>query len=175
MDAESLSVYYGKKHYAARLKRFIVILKKETCLLDCGCCDRKINCTHKAIAMWFLKHTERLSRPWSQAIELKQKNNRELMAKTCESLFYPPMDEELLLRMINYLHDFKKYDIDLLCNFKVFEKSKIPSNITPEKNICIDCQTHFSNPVKVCDNVRVFTMRGIVTGFKSYAKKMQYL
>ena len=74
-----------------------------------------------------------------------------------------------------YLHDFKKYDIDLLCNFKVFEKSKIPSNITPEKNICIDCQTHFSNPVKVCDNVRVFTMRGIVTGFKSYAKKMQYL
>ena len=81
------------------------------------------------------------------------------------------MNEELLLRMIKYLHNFKKYDIDLLGNFKFFEKSKIPSNITPEESVCIDCQTPLSNPVKVCDNVRVFTMQGMVTGFKSYVKK----
>ena len=81
------------------------------------------------------------------------------------------MDEELLLRMIKYFHNFKKYYIDLLGNFKFFEKSKIPSNITPEESVCIDCQTPLSNPVKVCDNVRVFTMQGMVTGFKSYVKK----
>ena len=80
------------------------------------------------------------------------------MTKNCESPFYPPMDEELLLRMIKYLHNFKKYDIDLLGNFKISEKSKIPSNITPEESVCIDCQTPLSNHVKVCDNVRVFTM-----------------
>ena len=68
------------------------------------------------------------------------------------------MDEELLLRMIKYFHNFKKYYIDLLGNFKFFEKSKIPSNITPEESVCIDCQTPLSNPVKVCDTVRVFTM-----------------
>ena len=80
------------------------------------------------------------------------------MTKNCESPFYPQMDEELLLRMIKYLHNFKKYDIDLLGNFKISEKSKIPSNITPEESVCIDCQTPLSNHVKVCDNVRVFTM-----------------
>ena len=93
------------------------------------------------------------------------------MTKKCESPFYPPIDEELLLRMIKYLHNFKKYDIDLLVNFKIFEKSKIPSNITPEESVCIDCQTPLSNLVKFCDNVRVFTMQGMVTRFKSYVKK----
>ena len=123
------------------------------------------------MAMWFLKQTEQLSRPWIQTIEVNQTNNRELKTKTCELSFYPPLDEEFLLRMIKYLHDFKKYDIDLLGNFKVFEISKIPSNITPEESVCIDCQTPLSNPVKVCDNVRVFTMQRMVTGFKSYVKK----
>ena len=35
MDAENftyLSVYYGKKHYSARLKRVTVMFTKETCL-----------------------------------------------------------------------------------------------------------------------------------------------
>ena len=81
------------------------------------------------------------------------------------------MDEELLLRVIKYLHNFKKYDIDLLGTFKIFEKSKIPSNIKPEKSLCIDCQTPLSNPVKVCENMLVLTMQGMVTGFKSYVKK----
>ena len=62
-----LSVYHGKKHYSARLKRFIMFTK-ETCLLGCKCCNRKINCIHKAMAMCFLKETEQLSRPWSQTI-----------------------------------------------------------------------------------------------------------
>ena len=63
LDAENfthLSVYHGKKHYSARLKGFIVMFTKETCLLHCRCCDRKINCIHKAMAMWFLKQTEQL-------------------------------------------------------------------------------------------------------------------
>ena len=80
------------------------------------------------MAMWFLKETEQLSRPWSQTIEVNQRDNRELMTKTCDSSFHPPMDEELLLRMIKYLHNFKKYDIDLLGIFKVFEKSKISNS-----------------------------------------------
>ena len=103
MDAEHftyLSVYHGRKTYSARLKRFIMFTK-ETCLLDCRCCDRKINCIHKAMAMWFLKQTEQLSRPWSQTIGVNQTDNRELMTKNCESPFYPPMNEELLLRMIS--------------------------------------------------------------------------
>ena len=82
-----------------------------------------------------------------------------------------PTDGYLLLLMIKYLHIFKKFDIDLLGNFKVFEKSRIPSNITPEESVSIDCQTPVSNPVKVCDNVRVFTMQGMVTGFRSYVRK----
>ena len=113
MDAENftyLSVYYGKKHYSARLKRVTVMFTKETCLLDCRCCDRKINCIHKPMAMWFLKQTEQLSRPWSQTIGVNQTDNRELMTKNCESPLYPPIDEELLLRMIKYLHNSKKYD-----------------------------------------------------------------
>ena len=75
MDAENfthLLVYHGKKHYSARLKCFIVMFTKETCLLHCRCCDRKINCIHKAMAMWFLKQTEQLSRHWSQTIVLNQ-------------------------------------------------------------------------------------------------------
>ena len=59
------------------------------------------------MAMWFLKQTEQLSRPWIQTIEVNQTNNRELKTKTCELSFYPPLDEEFLLRMIKYLHDFK--------------------------------------------------------------------
>ena len=77
------------------------------------------------MAMWFLKQTKQLSRPWSQTIEVNQTDNRELMTKNCELPFYSPMDEELLLRKIKYLHNFKKYDIDLLGNFKIFQKSKI--------------------------------------------------
>ena len=100
------------------------------------------------MAMWFLKQTEQLSRPSSQTIGVNQTDNRELMTKNCESPFYPPIDEELLLRMIKYLHNFKKYDIDLLGNFKISEKSKIPSNITPEESVCIDCQTPLSNPLR---------------------------
>ena len=53
MDTENftyLSVYHGKKQYSARLKRFIMFTK-ETCLLGCRCCNRKINCIHKAMAM----------------------------------------------------------------------------------------------------------------------------
>ena len=84
------------------------------------------------MAMWLLKQIKQLSRPWSQTIEVKKTDNHELMSKNCELPFYPPMDEELLLRMIKYLHNFKKYDLDLVGNFKIFEKSKIPSNITPE-------------------------------------------
>ena len=71
MDAEDftyLPVYHGKKHYSARLKRFIVMFTKKACLLDCRCCDRKINCIHKVMAMWCLKQTEQLSRTWSQTI-----------------------------------------------------------------------------------------------------------
>ena len=51
--------------------------------------------------MRFLKQTEQLSRPWNQKIGVNQIDNRELRTKNCESPFYPPMDEELLLRMIN--------------------------------------------------------------------------
>ena len=139
---------------------------KETCLLDRGCCDRKINCIHKAMAMWFLKQTEQLSRPWrSQTMKVNQTEKRELMTKTCELSFYPPMDEELLLRMIKYLHNFKKYDADILGDFNVLQKSKIPSNIITEENVCINCQTPLSNPVKVCGNMRVFTMQ--IMGFFS--------
>ena len=97
MDVENstyLSVCHGKKHYAAQLNRFIVMFIKETCLMDWGCCDRKINCIHKSIAMWFFKQTEQLSRPWrSQTIEVNQTDTCELMTRTCESSFYPPMDE----------------------------------------------------------------------------------
>ena len=103
MDAENftyLSVYRGKKHYSARLKHSIVMFTKKTCLLDCRCCDRKINCIHKAMAMWFLKQTEQLSRLWSQTIGVNQTDNRELMTKNCESLFYPSVVEELLLQTI---------------------------------------------------------------------------
>ena len=96
------------------------------------------------------------------------------MTKTCKSSFYPTMEEELLLRMIKCLHNFKRYEINLLGNFKVFEKSKMPSNTIPEESVCINCQSSLSNLVKVCDNVRVFTIQGIVTGFQSY-EKMQYL
>ena len=103
-------------------------------------------------------------------MEVNQRDNRELMTRTCESSFYPPMDEELLLRMIKYLHSFKKYDADILDDFKVFQKSKTTRNIIPEESVCIDCQTHLSNPVKVWDNVRVFTMQVMVTGFKSFVK-----
>ena len=122
MDAENvayLSVTHVKKHYSARLRRIIVMSIEETCLLDCECCDRKINCIHIAMTMWFLKQTEQLSRPSSQTIKVNQTDNRELMTKTCESSFYLPMDEELLLRMIRYLPNFKKHHIDLLDNFKV--------------------------------------------------------
>ena len=77
--------------------------------------------------------------------------------------------------MIKYLHNFKKYNIDLLGNYKVFEKRKTPSNIIPEESVCIDCQTPLSNPVKVCDNVRVLTMQGMVTGFKSYVKNAVFV
>ena len=87
------------------------------------------------------------------------------MTRTCESSFYPPMDEELLLRMIKYLHNFKKYDADILGDFNVLQKSKIPSNIITEENVCINCQTPLSNPVKVCGNMRVFTMQ--IMGFFS--------
>ena len=52
------------------------------------------------MAMWFLKQTEQLSRPWSQTIGVNQTDNRELMTKNCESLFYPSVDEELLLQTI---------------------------------------------------------------------------
>ena len=97
MDVENstyLSVCHGKKHYAAQLNRFIVMCIKETCLMDWGCCDRKINCIHKSIAMWFFKQTEQLSRPWrSQTIEVNKTDTCELMTRTCESSFYPPMDE----------------------------------------------------------------------------------
>ena len=85
------------------------------------------------------------------------------------------MDEELLLRMIKCLHNFKKYDIDLLGNFKIFEKSKIPSSKTPEESVCIDCQTPLCNSIKACDNVHVFTMQGMVTGFKSYVKNVVFV
>ena len=92
--------YHDKKHHAARLKRFLVTFTKETCLRDFGRCDRKINCIQKVMAMWFLKQTEQLSRPWSQTIGVNQTDNRELMTKNCESLFYPSVDEELLLQTI---------------------------------------------------------------------------
>ena len=69
------------------------------------------------------------------------------------------------------MHNFKKYDIDILDEFKVFENSKIPSNIIPEQSVCMDCQTALSNHVEVCGNVRIFTMQGMVTGFNSFGKK----
>ena len=49
---------------------------------------------------------------------------------------------------------------------KIFVKSKILSNMIPEENVCIDCQTPLSNTFKVSDNVCVITMQGVVTGFK---------
>ena len=126
MDAENftyVSVYHGKKHYVARLNRFIVMFSKKTCLLDCGCCDRKINCIHKAMTLWFLRQTKQLSRPWRcQTMEKNQTDNRESMTRICESSFYAPMNEELLLRLIKYLHNFKKYDGNILDDFKNFCK-----------------------------------------------------
>ena len=74
MDAEN-STYQSDYHYAAQLNCFIVMLTKETCLMDCGCCNGKTNFIHKAIAMWFLKLMEQLSRPWrSQTMEVNQKD-----------------------------------------------------------------------------------------------------
>ena len=90
MDAESflyLSVYNGKRHYCAPLNHFIVMFTKKASLLDCRCCNRKINCIYKAMAIWFLKQTDQLSRPWSQAIGVNKTDNRELMTKNCESSF----------------------------------------------------------------------------------------
>ena len=67
--------------------------------------------------------------------------------------------------MIKYLYNFKKQDADILDDFKIFENSKIPSNIIPEESVCIDCQTPLSNSVKVCDNVLAFVVQGMVTGY----------
>jgi len=49
-----LSVFSDKRHYNARLNRFVVNYCKVSGQFDCGCCTRKVICVHKAISLCFL-------------------------------------------------------------------------------------------------------------------------
>ena len=54
------SVFSEKIHYKAKLSRFVVSYNPKLGTLDCGCCLRKVTCTHKAMCIWYLNRYEKL-------------------------------------------------------------------------------------------------------------------
>ena len=53
-------VFSEKIHYNAKLSRFVVSYNPKLGTLDCGCCLRKVTCTHKAMCIWYLSRYEKL-------------------------------------------------------------------------------------------------------------------
>ena len=52
-------VFSEKIHYNANFSRFVVSYNPKLGTLDCGCCLRKVTCTHKAMCIWYLSRYEK--------------------------------------------------------------------------------------------------------------------
>ena len=70
------SIFSEKIHYNAKLSRFAVSYNSKLGTLDCGCCLRKVTCTHNAMCIWYLSQYEKLTNkdlPVSKRIHLNFK------------------------------------------------------------------------------------------------------
>ena len=60
-NVKHFSIFSEKIHYNAKLSHFAVSYYSKLGTLDCGCCLRKVTCTHKAMCIWYLSQYEKLT------------------------------------------------------------------------------------------------------------------
>ena len=60
-NVKHFSIFSEKIHCNAKLSRFAVSYNSKLGTLDCGCCLRKVTCTHKAMCIWYLSQYEKLT------------------------------------------------------------------------------------------------------------------
>ena len=60
-NVKHFSIFSEKFHYNAKLSHFAVSYYSKLGTLDCGCCLRKVTCTHKAMCIWYLSQYEKLT------------------------------------------------------------------------------------------------------------------
>ena len=165
------SVFSEKIHYKAKLSRFVVSYNPKLGTLDCGCCLRKVTCTHKAMCIWYLSQYEKLANKDLPGLkentpEFQNQTNARQSKET-----YPLEEENILHIMLNYLRQFKTYNKEEVHNHRVFAKQKVPQHIIPIEQICHLRKTQLSNPITVTNNAKVVTLQGVFHNFKSFVKK----
>ena len=96
-------VFSEKIHYNAKLSHFVLSYNPKLDTLGCGCCLRKVTCTHKAMCIWYLSQYEKLAKKDFPGLkentpEFQNQANTRQSKET-----YPPKEENILHIMLNYL------------------------------------------------------------------------
>ena len=85
------------------------------------------------LSLWFLKQTDRLATVEEFEDLRGGIDNSRIEVNEDEevsSTIYPPYDENILKTMVQYLHEFKRYD--------VVNKALVPIHLMPTETVCHD-------------------------------------
>ena len=171
------SVYDGDIHHYARFKRVVVTYDTHQNKWGCSCCRTKVNCVHKCIAKWFMY----AKRPDDLLLTntRNEENDGDLLEEdnfldtseiaTADSSMqdmvfnYPPKQEDIISKMVKYLHGVKRIPPNLPRNvthdLKNYKKKLIPS----EEN-CFHCDVILSDPIQVTRKGKIFTTTEVIEG-----------
>ena len=105
------SVFSEKIHYKAKLSRFVVSCNPKLGTLDCGCCLRKVTCTHKAMCIWYLSQYEKLAIKDLPGLKENTPEFQNQVNTRQSKETYPPEEENILHIMLKHICDSLKLTI----------------------------------------------------------------
>jgi hypothetical protein len=177
---QHFSVYDGKIHHYSRFKRVVVSYDKINNKWSCVCCRSKVNCVHKCIARWFIYEVrpEDLFTNACTGEESVQEGGNELDDASDDSEtpscsvsisstsgdVYPPKQEGILSKMVEYIHRFKRIPLKLPRTL-THDVQTYPNILVPTENKCKYCEdVSLSEPKKIKRKGKIFTPTTVIDG-----------
>eukprot|EP00795_Rhopilema_esculentum_P004137 gene4136-20321_t len=174
-----LSIYDGTFTRFLVKSRLVVTYKKLENRLDCRCRLTRVFCLHKAIALWYLHQTNKLS---SDSVDLSttsdkcESNSGESLVNDAvlnynlDKMIYPPEEEDTILKMVDYMKRFKKVPFPLPNDAKAIKKEKLLIVYKPKENDCYRCGSNLDGPHRISHRANILTMEGFIEGVETFFK-----
>ena len=127
--------------HMAFVLRSKVLYDKSKGYLNCDCSKGKQFCIHKAMSLWYLYQRKLLKN--SSEVEIEEEldeNENDIVSPVSSPQFtYPPVTEEEVIQMAEYLKEHCKISCPIDESLRTFDISLIPTKFTPRENNCHKC------------------------------------
>ena len=167
-----MSVFATKKHYNARLGRFVVNYNRSSGQFDCGCTRRSYVCVHKALALCYLSIDNLLSSNspiFNELIEeplpLTEEDGQFCDESVPASESSPEIDFAL---MCKYIRNEKSYSENDLREKRHIDILETPMELCPSETVCFYCKKTLSGNEVSSRKAKLITSNRVYTGFTTY-------